>query len=36
MTSYEFEKKVAKNAVIKIMKEQYNIDLEIYEMRRSD
>lgn len=31
MTSYEFEK-VAKNAVIKVMKEQYDIDLTINEL----
>ena len=31
MTTYEFEK-VAKNAVIKIMKEKYNIDLMIQEL----
>lgn len=31
MTSYEFEK-VAKNAVIKVMKEKYDIDLEMSEL----
>lgn len=31
MTSYEFEK-IAKNAVIKIMREKYNIELSINEL----
>lgn len=31
MTSYEFEK-IAKNAVIKIMKEQYDIELTLQEL----
>ena len=31
MTSYEFEK-IAKNAVIKVMKEQYDIELTIEEL----
>lgn len=31
MTSYEFEK-IAKNAVINVMKEQYNIELQIGEL----